>query len=177
MKARNSFIGVLALFLLCACEQPVLYERSYTFKKNTWEQNVKPRFVFELKEVKKEHVFVMTLRTTTDYKYNNLWVFLNTKNPKGETTREPIEIAVAHPDGSWIGKKTGTIVETEVVFIRSTEGQFEVFERPGFPPRMLKCSLADAGKYTFMIEQGITQMAIDEVLDLTLLIDKPKPKD
>jgi gliding motility-associated lipoprotein GldH len=177
MKARNSLIGILALLLLWSCEQPAFYERSYTFKRNTWEQNVKPRFVVDLKELDKEHVFVLTLRTTTDYKYSNLWVFLNTKNPKGETTREPVEIAVTNPDGSWVGKKTGTIVETEVVFIRSKDGQFEVFDRPGLPPRMLKCSLADAGKYTFMVEQGITQTAIDEVLDLTLLVEKLKPKD
>ena len=38
---------------------------------------------------------------------------------------------------------------------------------------MLKCSLAEAGKHTFMIEQGITQMAIDEVLDLTFLVETP----
>jgi hypothetical protein len=115
----------------------------------------------------------MTLRTTTDYKYSNLWVFLNTKNPKGETTREPVEIAIANSDGSWIGKKTGTVVETEVVFIRSKEGQFEVFERPGNPPRMLKCSLRESGKYTFVVEQGITQTVMDEVLDLTFLVENP----
>ncbi len=174
MKARNSLIGILLLLIVWSCEQPAHYERSYTFKKNLWEQNVKPRFVLDIKELGKEHVFVLTLRTTTDYKYSNLWVFLNTKNPKGETTREPIEIAVTNSDGSWAGKKTGTIVETEVVFIRSKEGDFEVFDRPGNAPRMLKCSLAEAGKYTFMIEQGITQMAIDEVLDLTLLVETPK---
>ena len=173
MKARNSLIGILFLLVLCSCEQTALYERSYTFKKNMWEQNVKPRFVVDITEPGKEHVFVLTLRTTTDYKYSNLWVFLNTKNPKGETTREPVEIAVTHDDGSWVGKKTGTIVETEVVFIRSKEGQLEVFDRPGSPPRMLKCSLAEAGKHTFMIEQGITQMAIDEVLDLTFLVETP----
>jgi gliding motility-associated lipoprotein GldH len=173
MKARNSLYVILLLIVLWSCEQPALYERSYTFKNNTWAQNVKPRFVVDIKETAKEHVFVMTLRTTTDYKYSNLWVFLNTKNPKGETMREPVEIAVTNADGSWIGIKTGTIVETEVVFIRSKEGQFEVFDRPGNPPRMLKCSLAEAGKYTFTIEQGITQMAIDEVLDLTFLVEKP----
>jgi gliding motility-associated lipoprotein GldH len=173
MKARNSLIGIFFLLILWSCEQTALYERSYTFKKNMWEQNVKPRFVVEIKELGKEHVFVLTLRTTTDYKYSNLWVFLNTKNPKGETTREPVEIAVTHADGSWVGKKTGTIVETEVVFIRSKDGQLEVFDRPGSPPRMLKCSLTEAGKYTFMIEQGITQMAIYEVLDLTFLVETP----
>jgi gliding motility-associated lipoprotein GldH len=173
MKARNSILGILMLVVLWSCEQSAMYERSYSFKKNTWEQNVKPRFTFTIKEITKEHVFVMTLRTTTDYKYSNLWVFLNTKNPKGETTREPVEIAIANSDGSWIGKKTGTVVETEVVFIRSKEGQFEVFERPGNPPRMLKCSLRESGKYTFVVEQGITQTVMDEVLDLTFLVENP----
>jgi gliding motility-associated lipoprotein GldH len=173
MKARNSILGILMLVVLWSCEQSAMYECSYSFKKNTWEQNVKPRFTFTIKEITKEHVFVMTLRTTTDYKYSNLWVFLNTKNPKGETTREPVEIAIANSDGSWIGKKTGTVVETEVVFIRSKEGQFEVFERPGNPPRMLKCSLRESGKYTFVVEQGITQTVMDEVLDLTFLVENP----
>ena len=53
-----------------------------------------------------------------------------------------------------VGNKTGTIVETSM----------------SFPRR----KMPQKGKYTFIIEQGITKQEIDEVLDLTLRVEEAK---
>jgi hypothetical protein len=79
---------------------------------------------------------------------------LNTTPPRGKTVREPYEIKTTYPDGSWIGKKTGTIVEHQLIFKRR--------------------KLPFKGKYKFVLEQGISEKTIDEVLDISLRVQVVK---
>jgi len=152
IKMRTAIFLFGILLLLQSCEQPAFYTKSYSFKNNKWSQDVKPNFVIDFKDTVTLYDFVITLRTTTDYKYNNLWVFLNTTPPNGKTIREPYEIKTTYPDGSWIGKKTGTVVEHQLVFKRRR--------------------LPYKGKYKFVLEQGISDKTIDEVLDISLRVQE-----
>ena len=145
---------VTLLFFFASCEDNAFYQKSFGFKNNIWSQNVKPKFVVEFQDTTKLYDFILTLRTTTDYKYSNLWIFLNSKPPVGESVREPYEIKTTFPDGNWIGKETGTVVEHQLVFKRRR--------------------LPFKGKYQFIIEQAITQKTIDEVLDISLRIEETK---
>lgn len=131
-----------------------MYQKSYTFEKKEWAQNVKPSFTIDIKDTSKVYDFILTLRTTTDYKFSNLWVFFNTTSPDGKKSREAFEIVITNPDGTWYGKKTGTIVENNLIF------------------RQKKIPMK--GKYVFVLEQGITDSKIDEVLDVGLTVDESK---
>lgn len=115
-------------------------------------QNVKPTFNVDIQDTSNAYNFIFTLRTTTEYKYSNLWIYLNTSTPDGQKVREPFEIKITNPDGTWIGKKTGTIVENTIYF------------RNKKMPR--------TGKYLFTLEQGITESLIDEVMDISLIVEK-----
>lgn len=142
------------LFLFASCDETAYYQKSFGFKNNMWSQGVKPKFEVEFQDTTKIYDFVLTLRTTTDYKYSNLWIFLNSTPPVGESVREPYEIKTTFPDGSWIGRETGTIVEHQLVFKRRR--------------------LPFKGKYTFVVEQAITEKTVDEVLDISLRVEEVK---
>ncbi len=160
LKMKLRVIANIALVMgllsvgLTSCEEPAAYVQSYRFDNQKWKQDVKPTFTVDIKEIDKEYDFIITLRTTTDYKYNNLWIYLNTTTPGGQKAREPYEIKIAYPDGSWVGKKTGTIVENSLFFKRR--------------------KLPEKGKYTFVLEQGITENQIDQVLDIGLQVVESK---
>ena len=154
MKQNRIVFVLFCLVFLFSCESVPTYEKSFVFEKNEWKQDVKPSFIVDIKDPSKEYDFVLTLRTTTEYKYSNLWVYMNTKTPNGEKAREPFELKITNPDGSWIGKKTGTIVENSLNFKRR--------------------KLPLKGKYTFILEQGITESKIDQVLDIGLVVTEAK---
>ena len=143
----RSLLFVVLVTFLFSCDDASFYTKSYSFNNNTWERSVKPKFIVEIKDTKHLYDFIVTLRTSTSYKYNNLWIFLNTTPPNGLSVREPFEIKTCYPDGSWIGKKTGSIVEHTLIF-----------KRRKVPSR---------GKYKFILEQGITEKLIDEVVDIS----------
>ena len=79
-------------------------------------------------------------------------MFLKTISPDGTEAREPFEINITNSDGTWIGNRTGSIVETPLMFN--------------------KRKLPIAGKYTFILEQGISSSEIDNVLDLGFKVEK-----
>lgn len=143
----RSLVIVILVTSLFSCDDASFYTKSYSFKNNTWERSVKPKFIVEIKDTKHFYDFIVTLRTTSSYKYNNLWIFLNTTPPNRLSVREPFEIKTCYPDGSWIGKKTGSIVEHTLIFKRK--------------------KVPSSGKYKFVLEQGITEKLIDEVVDIS----------
>ena len=150
MKKLSSLI--LLVLVLASCSKDAIYNKSYKFQDEVWSQNVKPHFEIDIQDTSVAYDFIFTLRSTTDYAYNNLWIFLSSTPPTGKTVREPYEIKMASPDGNWIGKKSGTIVEHELLF----------------PKRKLPFK----GKYRFVLEQAITQKVVDEVLDVSLEVRK-----
>lgn len=155
-KGRISIVLVGISLLLFACGKAPFYTKTFSFEGNEWEQPVKPKFVVTIEDTSAFYEFILTLRTTTDYRYNNLWIYWNTVTPDEHTpnAREPFEFKIQAPTGEWYGKESGTIVENQLIFNR---------RKFPFP-----------GKYTFMMEQGITESEIDEVLDIGLTIEKLK---
>ncbi|MCO4814803.1 MAG: gliding motility lipoprotein GldH [Flavobacteriales bacterium] len=149
---QNKFIIVVLLILFVSCSKHPHYEKVYSFENREWKDDVKLSFPVEIEDVATEYNFTLSLRVSTDYKYNNLWVFLKTISPDGTEAREPFEINITNSDGTWIGNRTGSIVETPLMFN--------------------KRKLPIAGKYTFILEQGISSSEIDNVLDLGFKVEK-----
>lgn len=154
MRSKTAFFAILLGLFVTSCSEAPYFEKVVSFDNNKWEVNQKPTFEVEIDDTSVFYDFVLTMRTTTEYKYNNLWIFWNTKTPNGENVREPFEVKIAAQDGSWIGKNSGTIVENQIHF------------------RQRKIS--PKGKYTFVLEQGITESVIDNVLDVNLKVEKVK---
>lgn len=150
---RNIYFLFVALLLFSCGDQP-LYEKVYTFPDRAWGLDQKPVFKVNIEDTTAVYDISLTLRTTTDYGYNNLWVFLKTTIPDGRSERKPFQIRISNEDGSWVGNKTGSIVETSL----------------DFPARKLPMK----GEYTFTIEQAVTQSTVNEVLDIGLSVNETK---
>ena len=151
----SSTLGIVAfLFILFGCSSIPVYEKVYVFENNKWDQSVKPQFIVNVEDTSKMYDFTITLRTTTDYMYSNLWIYLNSQTPDKQHSREPFEIKITDANGEWVGKKTGSIVEHTIYFT--------------------KRKLPVKGKYVFIIEQGITESIVDQVLDIGMVVTESK---
>lgn len=148
----HSLLLLLFVIALYGCGEKPLFEKVYSFEDRVWTLDQKPEFSLEVTDTTALYDISLTLRTTTDYKFNNLWVFLKTTLPDGQSERLPFQIRISNEDGSWIGNKTGSVVETSL----------------DFPARKLPVK----GKYSFIVEQAVTQSQIDEVLDIGLRVNK-----
>jgi len=86
------FLGLVLL----SCGDSPLYTDSVAFPNNTWTLENKPKFVVDIPDTSKFYSVDITLRTTTDYGYNNMWFFLYAKTPDGEKGREPVEVKIGN---------------------------------------------------------------------------------
>lgn len=157
----NKLVSVLlslttVALLLSSCGKAPLYTKAYSFEGNQWKQDQKPVFMVDIPDTSRLYTIEITLRTTTDYAFNNLWFFIHSKTPNGETGREPVEVKIAATDGNWIGEKSGTVVSTSVFY-----------RHKKFPQK---------GKYTFTLEQGITEEIVNNIMDVTYTVTQDKPE-
>lgn len=148
----HSLLLLLLAVVLIGCGEKPLFEKVYSFDDRLWTLDQKPEFKVEVTDTTALYDISLTLRTTTDYKFNNLWIFLNTTLPDGQSERLPFQIRISNEDGSWTGNKTGSVVETSL----------------DFPARKLPVK----GEYSFIVEQAVTQSQVDEILDIGLRVNK-----
>jgi gliding motility-associated lipoprotein GldH len=150
VNSKLILILTIGLVVFSSCETKPYYDKTYSFKGKTWNQRLKPEFVVPVEQTNQYFDFIIAIRTTTDYKFNNLWIYLNTTTPNNKKGRDPFQIRVANNDGTWRGTKTGTVVENQLLF-----------KRRKFPEK---------GNYKFTIEQAITEKTVGEILDIGLRV-------
>ena len=73
---RKLFFLLFSLAILTACTNSSVYNTSYQFKNNVWKQKSRPTFTVNIPDTAVTYDFTLSIRTTTDYKYNNLWIYL-----------------------------------------------------------------------------------------------------
>lgn len=151
---RKLLFFLILIIGLTSCSERPYYEKVYSFKNNEWKQDQKSVFKVNIDDTTAIYRFVLTLRTTTEYKNSNVWLFWNSKTPQKENVREPFEMKITNPDGSWMGKSSGTIVENQLIFADR--------------------KISIPGEYIFTIEQAVTAEKLSDVLDIGLSVFKSK---
>lgn len=145
-------IGLLVSAGLASCESGLYNERA-VIPNAQWEQTYKPTFDMTVNDTLCAYAFGIDLRHMENYRYSNLYVFMNTILPNGNHTRDTIEITLATLDGRWIGKGSGSMRDIRRVVMPSMR----------FPLK---------GTYHFEIEQAMRDPVLNGIADIGLYIEK-----
>jgi gliding motility-associated lipoprotein GldH len=159
MQLRIQAIKLLSIalfFFLLSCEKSTYYSKIYSFENSTWKANDLKTFDVEITDNTKIYDIVFFVRVGTDYNYNNAWVYLHSTLPDKSTYREAHQFFISNDLGEWLGNKSGSLVESEMVFGKRKFDQ--------------------VGHYKFVIEQATTQKELKYVSDLGLKIVESKQR-
>jgi len=157
MKNNVMLYGFTLLVLsaaLVSCGEGAYYDNVYPFDNSSWVKSDTAAFQVEVDDTTHQYNFELSLRTTVEYGYSNLWMYILSTAPDGTTSKVAQKIPLARPDGSWLGNVSGTIVQTDVQFASKH-----------FPLQ---------GAYKFQFVNATQQDTIDEVLDIGLRIRKKR---
>lgn len=151
LKTKITFLGTIYILLMVAvgCNSKAQYSESKSIPNQEWKQNFKTVFKIPINDTTQLYDIVLTLRTTSDFPYRNLWMYLTIDGPAGKSRKLPLNIITADPSGRWTGDKSGSVVTFDTLLVNHNR----------FPKK---------GQYTFSFEQATTQKNLPEVLDLTL---------
>jgi gliding motility-associated lipoprotein GldH len=154
MKSILKSIGIFifALFSLTACDSGVLYEENLACEDNVWKYEDIKQFEFDVTDTLSPVNLFINMRTTTDYPYSNIYMFLYSTYPGDEERKDTLEFKLAETDGKWLGENSGTVVEFQGLI--STGGRF-----------------ARAGTYIFKLQHGMRENDLAEIIDVGFKVE------
>ena len=80
---RVLFFFIALMTLLTSCNNHIFYEKIDTIKDETWNVNQKLVYEFEITDSTQYYNIYINVRNTTDYPYQNLYIFLTNQFPSG----------------------------------------------------------------------------------------------
>lgn len=150
------FRGFIVLFcsvLQFSCGKTALFDDNLAIRNEIWTPDNNALFRVEVKDTTKTYKFFVNVRHTVEYRFSNLYVFLNTKFPNGNISRDTIECVLAAPDGKWLGKGFGELRQNQILLNAALR----------FPLK---------GEYVFEIEQGMRVKELAGITDIGIRIEK-----
>ncbi len=139
-----------------SCDQNRIYEKNVRIPDASWDLNNILEFETEINDLSLLYNFYINIRNTTDYKYSNIYFFINTTFPSGEVAHDTLECLLADYKGKWLGKGFGKIKESHILFKSSFR----------FP---------QTGLYKFEVEEAMREDTLKGITDIGIRIVKAEP--
>lgn len=126
----NFFFCVFALILLSSCGKNYIYENEIVIAEGNWNYKDTLNFDFEIVDTTKVYNLFLEVDHLTDYRFQNLYVQISTKFPKGKRESQTLSLELASQMGEWKGdcnstKCTTLIPIQEQIFFQET-GKYQI---------------------------------------------------
>ncbi len=109
-------IIVFLLIFFVSCQNNSIYEKYYSFENNTWHTDTVVSFIFDTEDSLTNYDAFLMIRHTTEYDYQNLFLFTQFSNLK-----DTLEIYLADKAGKWNGSGFGDIRQLNIPFLRAKQ--------------------------------------------------------
>lgn len=107
VTARPVTAAILMIFIalmLASCGKEAMYDNTQRIPRGSWDKKETVRFEVPVTDTVHPYKFYLNVRHSTDYRYSNVYFFINTTFPDGKKGRDTVECILAQPDGKWLGK-------------------------------------------------------------------------
>lgn len=153
MKKITVVFAVISAFVMSSCSSSMMYDESVVIPEAKWDNKNIPYFDVNVEDTISVYSFALNVRHIENYRYSNLFVFLHTTFPNGNVTHDTIECTLAYPDGSWVGKGSGSMRSDKILLNPNLR----------FPL---------GGVYHFEIEQAMRDEILKGIVDVGISIEK-----
>ncbi len=144
---------VITIYGFTSCGNQSLYDEHFEINRGLWPKDQSVYFKIDVPDTATPYDFYLTLRHNTNYRYSNIYFFLNTTFPNGNTTRDTLECILANDEGKWLGKGWGNIKEDDILLNKNMK----------FPV---------AGTYEFSFLQAMREDTLKDIISIGLKITK-----
>lgn len=159
-QAKNRFPYLLicaAALLLFGCDKNQVFEKNQKIPDYNWDQNNALTFLVNITDTLSYHTIYLNVRNAGNYRFSNLFLFINTRLPQGQLQRDTAECILATSDGKWLGEGLGDIYDNRILFK----------DRVRFP---------QVGEYRFDLIQAMRVNPLQGIMDAGIRIEKKQVK-
>ena len=149
-KIKLSF----SIFLLCffACSKSDVFFEFRSTENGSWDRSKPAIFEINISDTIKSYSLDLIVRNNDDYAFQNIWLFIDRKDPKGIFTSDSLTIELADAYGKWHGKGLS-------IYSLTIPYQSDVL-------------FSDSGCYTYTIRQGMRKNPLRGISDIGLRLSK-----
>ncbi len=156
VKRTKTHLAIITLLLtLAACNKGELYNDTHDIPNSTWDASNTINFNFQIIDTLQPYDVFINIRHTSQYKYRNLFLFIETTSPAGHTVRDTFECMLADKRGRWYGSGWGDMYESKVPYKRLVR----------FPK---------AGTYSIELKQAMRTKKLKHIPDIGIEIETAK---
>ncbi|HKL67585.1 MAG TPA: gliding motility lipoprotein GldH [Bacteroidales bacterium] len=155
---KHPLAGIIILmvfFTLTSCTGKNIYSGSEMIPDYSWNLANKVSFEADIEDTLSVCDINLTIRTDKNYPYRNIFLFVKTSSPRGESIKDTVEYFLADTKGNRYGSGLGDVSDLTVPF--KTKVVFPV-----------------KGIYTFDIKHGMRDPNLEGVTDIGLQIIRKK---
>ncbi|MCK5729528.1 MAG: gliding motility lipoprotein GldH [Draconibacterium sp.] len=153
---KFTFQIIIAAFLLTifwACNIDMAFEEYKPIPENGWHKDSVAVFNIAITDTLQNHNLYINTRNDINYKYSNLWLFIEINQPGEIGITDTLELLLADQRGKWLGEGFGGIKTRQVVY---KSGVF-------FPV---------SGEYTVNIKHGMRDEMLEGITDIGFRVEK-----
>ena len=155
----KKILPLLAAVLLASCGKNVVLDELHTFEDSRWHMDSVVTVVWEPEQSEDPVFMSMYIRHSTEYPYNNLFLFRSIESTQGVEYTDTVNVALADPLGVWNGSGMSNLKTLEIPI-----GQGAVRFR-------------DDERYTLKITQGMRDTVLYGIQDVGVQFEQVKPAD
>ena len=157
MKLK-SFLKIVIFGILISCSDENIIFNEYIDIENA-QLSFKDTIVFQtsISDTINLHNIFLQLRTSTDYKWSNMFIFSEIYFPNNKTRTDTFEIFLMDKKGNWNGDKSGIVANFN----------YSLYKNIKFPIK---------GDYKFKLIQAMRDTVLKDVINVGLKITKPIKK-
>ena len=155
----KKILPLLAAVLLASCGKNVVLDELHTFEDSRWHMDSVVTVVWEPEQSEDPVFMSMYIRHSTEYPYNNLFLFRSIESTQGVEYMDTVNVALADPLGVWNGSGMSNLKTLEIPI-----GQGAVRFR-------------DDERYTLKITQGMRDTVLYGIQDVGVQFEQVKAAD
>lgn len=155
----KKILPLLAAVLLASCGKNVVLDELHTFEDSRWHMDSVVTVVWEPEQSEDPVFMSMYIRHSTEYQYNNLFLFRSIESTQGVEYTDTVNVALADPLGVWNGSGMSNLKTLEIPI-----GQGAVRFR-------------DDERYTLKITQGMRDTVLYGIQDVGVQFEQVKSAD
>jgi len=153
IEMRIFFFFTLISLGLYSCDRDRIYESNIKIPVEGWRYTEHARFEVDITDTVSPCNIYINVRNNSNYKYMELWLFVDVFSPVGIMDRDTVKIMLADHRGKWLGHGLGSKFDTRMFFRKNVR----------FPA---------AGRYVFEYEQATRDELLTGIDDIGLRIEK-----
>ena len=152
-------LSLVVVVFIASCDDSIVKTDFRETNNGSWNKDNTVEFSFSgLDTVQKHHIYI-NVRNDNTFPYSNLFLIARLDYPNGETITDTLEYMMAKPDGTWLGKGSGSIKENKLWYKENI-----VFSPSGVYTLRLSHAMRKNGNVDGVINlQGITDVGFQIV--------------